>query len=177
MHIIETIREVFTPDELAAIAAAKKRISDAADLIAPYQSEASAKNQGKPSPLVLAMYAAVESFAANPTAKAAEAVSNASIKLHCSERIESSLMSAHKQVSTNVSIEIGKLLEVVYDRSVEAMEKSHSDVQKALDSNDALREESKSFKLKCDTAIQKATETRHQMRQDYLAFLNMEIAI
>jgi hypothetical protein len=177
MHIIETIREVFTPDELAAIAAAKKRILDAASLIAPYQSEASAKNQDKQSPLLLAMYEAVESFAANPTVKAAEAVSNAAIKLHCSERIESALMSAHAQVKSKVSIEIGNLLEVVFHRAVKTMEKSHADVQKALDSNDALRQESKSFRLKCETAIQNATEIRNQMRQDYLSFLTMEIAI
>jgi FtsZ-binding cell division protein ZapB len=177
MHIIETIREVFTPDELAAIAAAKKRISDAADLISAYQSETSAKNQGKQSPLLLAMYEAVESFAANPTAKAAEAVSNASIKLHCAERIESALMSAHAQVKSKVSIEIGNLLEVVFDRAVETMEKSHADVQKALDSNDSLRDEARSFKLKCETAIQNANQILKQMRQDYLAFLNMEIAI
>jgi hypothetical protein len=177
MHIIETIRDVFTPEELKAIVAARKRISDAADLISAYQGEVSAKNQGKQSPLLLAMYEAVESFAANPTAKAAEAVSMHAIKLHCAERIESSLMSAHAQVKSKVAIEVGKVLEIVYDRALETMEKSHSDVQKALDSNDALREESKSFRLKCETAIQKANEIREQMRQDYLAFLNMEIAI
>lgn len=169
--------DAFTKEERATIAKIRKSISDCADTILPYRSEKAAIDQGKTSPLVEQLWEASDSFAANPTPKAAEAVAQAAIKVQCSERIEAELLESHAKFKSQASKELGAIVEAAFDRALKKLKDSQAQAQAALDATASLKDEARIFREKCEAALEAAVHVRAEAKRDYMIFLSMELGI